>query len=378
MADQDRIYRRLQQHLDQQPVGFPATWSRADLRFLRRMFTPDEAKVALHLSYQPTSTDMIIERTSLKFSAEQTAQLLDRMLRKGSVGWKKKAGVDHWYVLPMVVGMYEAQDGEPTPDFLADADAYMKTLGYGASMLAASPPQMRTIPINQSIPVKHNVATYDQIRAIVEESRGPFVVLKCICRQRMALKKKPCKQTSRMETCLAFGDMAAMVLRRDHGREVTRDEVLAILRQNEDDGLVLQPANARHPEFVCSCCGCCCGALSMQKSLPHPVDFWTSNFLAEVDGAVCSHCGKCVSRCQVNAVMLPRSKGPARINLSRCIGCGLCVSTCPSQAVHLSKKVPETIPPKTEEDLYAEIAAKKKGPWARRRMLAKVVLGMRQ
>jgi ferredoxin len=378
MADQDRIYRLLQQHLDQQPVGFPATWSRADLRFLRRMFTPEEAKVALHLSYQPIPTDMIIERTSPEFSVEQTGRLLDSMLRKGSVGWKKKNGVDHWHVLPMVIGMYEAQDGEPTPDFLADADAYMKTLGYGASMLAVSPPQMRTIPINQSIPVEHNIATYDQIRAIVEESHGPFVVLKCICRQRMALKNKPCKQTSRLETCLAFHDMAAMVLRRDHGREVTRDEVLAILRQNEDDGLVLQPANARHPEFVCSCCGCCCGMLSMQKSLPHPVDFWTSNFLAEVDGAVCSHCGKCVSRCQVNAVTLPRAKGPARINASRCIGCGLCVSTCPSQAVHLSKRVPETIPPETEEDLYAEIAAKKKGAWARRRMLAKVVLGMRQ
>jgi len=68
----------------------------------------------------------------------------------------------------------------------------------------------------------------------------------------------------------------------------------------------------------------------------------------------------------------------ARINASRCIGCGLCVSTCPSRAVHLRKRVPETIPPEREEDLYAEIAAKKKGPWARRRMLAKVVLGMRQ
>lgn len=378
MADQDRVYRLLQQHLDQQPVGFPATWSGTDLRFLRRMFTPDEARVALHLSYQPTPRDAICERAGAEFSPEQTGQLLDSMFRKGAIGWKEKSGIDHWYVVPMVIGMYEAQDGDPTPDFLADAGAYTKTLSYGASLLAASPPQMRTIPINRSIPVEHGIATYDQIRALVEESPGPFVVLKCICRQRMALKSKPCKQTSRLETCLGFRDMAAMVLRRGHGREVTRDEVLAILQRNEDDGLVLQPANAQHPEFVCSCCGCCCGMLSLQKSLPHPLDFWTSNFRAEVDGAVCLHCGKCVSCCQVNAVTLPRSKGPARINLSRCIGCGLCVSTCPSRAVHLRKRGPETVPPATEEDLYAEIASTKKGPWARRRMLAKVVLGMRQ
>ena len=378
VTDQTRIYRLLQQHLDQQPVGFPATWSRADLRVLKLMFTPEAAKVALHLSYQPTSTDVIVERTSPEFSAEQTGRLLDSMFRTGAIGWKERGGVGYWYVLPVIVGMYEAQDGDPTPEFLAAFDAYTKTFGFGASLLAASPPQMRTIPINQSIPVEHNVATYDQIRALVEESRGPFVVLKCICRQRMALKSKPCKQTSRLETCLGFRDMAAMILRRGHGREVTHDEVLAILRQNEDDGLVLQPANAQHPEFVCSCCGCCCGMLSMQKQLPHPIDFWTSSFRAEVDEAVCQHCGKCVSRCQVNAVSLARSKGPARINLSRCIGCGLCVSTCPSRAVHLRKRVPETVPPATEEDLYAAIAAKKKDPWARRRMLAKVVLGMRQ
>ena len=86
--------------------------------------------------------------------------------------------------------MYEGQDGELTPDFLADAGAYMNSLSYGASLLAVSPPQMRTIPVNQSIPVEHNVATYDQIRALVAEARGPFVVLKCICRQRMALKEQ--------------------------------------------------------------------------------------------------------------------------------------------------------------------------------------------
>jgi ferredoxin len=342
------------------------------------MFTPDEAKVALHLSHQPMPLETIAERTTAEFSAGQTAQLLDSMFRKGAIGWKEKSGVGHWYVLPLVIGMYEAQDGDLTPDFLADADAYMKTVAYGVSLLAGSPPQMRTIPVNQSIPVEHPVATYDQIRAVVAEARGPFVVLKCICRQRMALKDKPCKQTSRLETCLAFDGMAAMVQRRHHGREVTRDEALAILQRNEEDGLVLQPANARHPEFVCSCCGCCCGMLSLQKSLPHPVDFWTSSYRAEVDDPVCAHCGKCVARCQVNAVTLPRSKGPARINPSRCIGCGLCVITCLSHAVRLKKRIPETIPPETEEDLYAEIAIRKKGSWARWRMLAKVVLRMRQ
>ena len=116
------------------------------------------------------------------------------------------------------------------------------------------------------------------------------------------------------------------------GRFITKADALGVIDQANSAGLVLQPANARHPEFVCSCCGCCCGMLSMQKSLPHPVDFWTSSFRAEIDGALCSRCGKCVTRCQVNAMTLPRGDGPAEINPDRCIGCGLCVAKCPSAA----------------------------------------------
>jgi len=378
MIKKDGMYRLLQQHLDKQAVGFPAAGSGADICFLKRLFTPDEAKIALHLSYHPTPLGQIVANTAPEFSAEQTEQLLDGMFMKGAIGWKEKDRVSHWYVMPLVIGMYEAQDGNPTPEFLDDASAYMKTVAYGKAFLAVKPSQMRTIPIHKSIPVKHHVATYDQIRAIIQTAHGPFVALKCICRTGRAVRNKPCKKTSRLETCLGFGDVAAMVLRRKHGREVSRDEALAILQQNEDDGLVLQPANAQQPEFVCSCCGCCCGMLSFQKFLPHPVDFWTSNFYAEVDPEACSRCGKCVARCQVNAVTLTGPNGKARINLNRCIGCGLCMPTCPSNAVRLKKKVPETIPPKNEDDLYDKVMANKKGTWGQFRMLLKVALRMRQ
>jgi len=342
------------------------------------MFTPDEARVALQLSHQPQSLETIAGRTATEFPPEQTARLLESMFAKGSIGWKERGGIGHWFLMPLVVGMYEGQDGEPTPDFVADAAAYMRSMSYSASLLAVSPPQMRTIPINQSIPVEHNVATYDQIRALVAETRGPFVVLKCLCREQQVLKNKPCKQTARLETCMAFNDTAAMIRRRSHGREVNRDEALEILQRNEADGLVLQPANARRPDFVCSCCGCCCGMLSLQKMLPHPLDFWTTNFRAEIDDAACKSCGKCVSRCQIGAVTVRRPRGGARINPNRCIGCGLCVTTCPSHAIRLAKRVPETVPPESEEALQAQIAARKKSPWARRRMLARVLLRMKQ
>ena len=377
MITDDNTYRILQQHLDKQAIGFPSTWSGADIRLLKRLFSPDEAKLALHLTCRPSPTEQIMERAAADFSSARAASLLDGMFTKGAIGWREKDGLSHWYVLPLVVGMYECQDGDPSPEFLDDARAYMKTLRFGMSFLAVRPSQMRTIPINRSIPVEHHVATYDQVRTLVQNSPGPFVVLPCICRRTEAMKGRPCKKTSREETCLAFGDMAKMVLRRKHCREVTRDEVLAILQQNEGDGLVLQPANARQPEFICSCCGCCCGMLSYQKHLPRPVDFWSTSYHAEVNAASCVHCGACVSRCQVGAVGLAGPGGSAKIDPGRCIGCALCVPTCPSGAMQLKQKDAGAIPPKDAEALSEEIMANKKGPAGQLLVMAKAALRMK-
>jgi len=47
------VYRKLQEHLNKMPVGFPATQSGVEIRVLKHLFTPKEAEVALHLKFQP-------------------------------------------------------------------------------------------------------------------------------------------------------------------------------------------------------------------------------------------------------------------------------------------------------------------------------------
>ena len=378
MDTEEKVYRQLQRHLDKQAVGFPATRSGADVRFLKRLFTPDEARLALHLSYRPTPTGDIARSAASEFPPDVVERLLDSMQIKGAIGLKSAGGMKRWYVMSMVIGMYEAQDGSPTPDFLADADDYMGTRAFQRAFLAVEPSQMRTIPVNESIAVEHNVATYDEIRGVLGSCKGPFVILKCICRESRAIRAEPCKMTSREETCLAMGDMASAVLRRDHGREISREEALAILEQNQEEGLVLQPANAQKPEFVCSCCGCCCGMLGFLKMLPHPVDFWTCSFHAEVDPEACSGCGKCVTRCQMEALELAEPDSKARVNLSRCIGCGLCVPTCPLDALRLAKNETGQVPPETEEALFDEVMANKKGLLGQIGLLIKVGLRLRR
>ena len=157
---------------------------------------------------------------------------------------------------------------------------------------------------------------------------------------------------------MVFGDWASYFKKRGLLREITREEALEIIRQNEEDGLVLQSTNYQKVDFVCSCCGCCCGILQIHKALPCPAENWAHNFYAAVETESCTACGTCVERCQVNAITLDEHNDYAVVNLDRCIGCGNCVATCPSEALRLVKKDVETAPPEDRTSLYEILAEK--------------------
>lgn len=370
----DPVYRALQKHLDKQPVGFPATRSGTELRLLKRLFTPDEARLALTLSYKARSAAEIFrEKGNGDKSLEEMKLLLDAMAKKLVIGQMDKEGSRCFYLIPLIVGMFEGQLNRLTPEFLSDFEAYVSDKTFGISFLATELPQMRTIPVGKSITPQHQVATYDQLDHLLATSNGPFVINACICRQAAAMKGKNCLKTKREETCLAIGEVAKRCISAGLGRQVSREEALAISRENEADGLVLQPSNARNAEFICACCGCCCGMLAVHKMLPRPIDYWASNFFAAVDANACSGCGTCVDRCEVDAVTVTDPDGTASVNRNRCIGCGNCVSTCPSEAIRLMKKEKEVTPPSSGEELYDIIMANKKGAFGKMKLAVRLM-----
>jgi ferredoxin len=173
---------------------------------------------------------------------------------------------------------------------------------------------------------------------------------------------------------MALGDMARNSIRMGKGRVVSREEALDIASQNESDGLVLQPSNTQKVDFVCACCGCCCGMLRVHKMLPKPVDFWSSDYYASVNSENCTSCGVCAERCQVNALSLDDCLGIPTINLDRCIGCGNCVSSCPSAAISLLQKDKTVVPPMDTQGLYDTIMANKKGKLGKIKLAARLIL----
>jgi electron transport complex protein RnfB len=209
--------------------------------------------------------------------------------------------------------------------------------------------------VQKSITAEHHVTTYDHIRDIIQQTEGSIVVAPCMCREGARRRGKPCQKTSRQETCMSFGDWAAHFARLG-ARQISKSEALEIMRLNEADGLVLQPTNYQKVDFVCSCCGCCCGVLGIQKMLPKPALTWAHNFHAAVDSRICTGCATCPERCQIAAVKVDAQSGVAVVDLDRCIGCGNCVATCPSGAMSLVKIDREVAPLPDRTALYRTLA----------------------
>jgi Pyruvate/2-oxoacid:ferredoxin oxidoreductase delta subunit len=362
MEKDRKVYIKLQEHLDSQAVGFPATKTGAEIRILEHIFTPKEAEIATNLSYKFEPLNKIFSRAkNLAESPEELKSILDQIVKKGGIEVKTKTGEAYYCNAPLVVGMYEFQNERLTPEFIENFNKYTNNKTFGVEFLSTELPQMRTIPVSKSIKPEHKVSTFDEIKSLLKQSEEPFNILECICRKKKSIEGEICKVTERKETCLGMGSMAKMFISNGLGREITREEAISIIEQNQKEGLVLQPSNTKNVEFICSCCGCCCGMLTFHKSIPKPVGYWATNFYAVVDKGSCEACGTCEKMCQADAITVPGDKQPSNVNLDRCLGCGVCVSNCPTESISLMKKPTEAIPPQTREELHDILMDKKKG-----------------
>ena len=117
----DSPYRELQQHLDRQPVGFPPSGSGADIRLLKHIFTPKEARIAACLSHEPGGLDKIFPGAKyLVSSVGELEERLTAMVKKGGLEFRHEKGRDLYANTPLVVGIYELQAGRLTPEFIKD------------------------------------------------------------------------------------------------------------------------------------------------------------------------------------------------------------------------------------------------------------------
>ncbi|MBD3194975.1 MAG: 4Fe-4S ferredoxin [Candidatus Lokiarchaeota archaeon] len=355
------LYRKLQQHLDKMPVGYPATESGVEIRILESLFTPAQAKMALFLGFIALPLRKIYRKARKNVeSEEELEKLLDEMyfdglINRGVVNENGKE-VKYYAVAPIAIGFFEYQLKNLNKEFIKLIDQYFKE-AFIEEYNKTGIPQLRTIPIEESVESSNSIASYDEFRQVIEDCGEPIAVADCICRKEKDLIGEPCEKTDLREICFSFRTAADVYVEKDLGRYISKETALELLEQAEKDGLILQPGNSQRPMCICCCCGCCCGIVSNQKRYEAPAKFFATNFYAEVDTDLCIGCGICEERCNMDAVEIIDEI--SHINLNRCIGCGVCVPTCPEDAIKLVNKKDEKIPPRNTIATYQAIMNEK-------------------
>ena len=328
---QDNVYQKLAVHLDTLPGGFISSDPAADLRVLQRLFCPEEAALAVHLTLERESAQTIAERAGKPL--EETRQRLDRMSSSGLIYSTQPDDSPALYqAVPFVIGIFEFQINRLDKHMIRDLAYYWRARD-GMLHSGDSIPQIRTIPIGESIDPHLEVYSYEQVNELVE-ANDRFAVAPCICRRTAHMLGGGCDAPE--ESCLVFGEWADYYVRDGRGRRIERSDVYDILAKADEANLVLQPSNSKDACFICCCCGCCCGILGQLKKHPNPSQAVASAFIAELDADQCIGCWVCMERCQMDA--FSEDIDHVTFNPKRCIGCGLCVSTCPSGALTLKRK----------------------------------------
>lgn len=359
MINQDDVYCKLREEINKMPIPFSETASGVELRLLKHLFTPVEAEIALNLNILPETISRIhrrVQKSGITITPTELETVLDNLVQKGAImggrAFESKGKGKQYSLAQLAVGMFEFQVNRLTKDYVHDFEQYTKEK-FQKDMFSANTLQLRAIPIGQAITPEIRIEPYNDMKKYVGGLRDDIAVMNCVCRESTEKVGGSCRHSDIRETCLVFSDAARFSIGRGVGRPITNEEAINILNNAEEAGFILQPQNAREPQFICCCCFDCCHALKMVKMQSKPADMSSAVYYATIDPSKCKGCKKCIDRCPMDAISLKDKI--AVVNLDRCIGCGACFVACKNDAHILHKKEKTYVPPKNQDAMYQKI-----------------------
>ena len=323
----ETAYEHLAGALNGLPNGFPRTASGVEIRMLKKIFSPEEARLASHVTGEMKAVESIAKRAGTP--ARDAGRDLIALAKRGLVWPGKVDGEVAFRLAPFIVGIYESQLGTMDEELARLFERYMEE-GGAVGIMKPLPSLHRVLPGHGAIEPE-TILPYDDVRAIIEKGKT-FRVRGCICRvQQDLIGERKCDFP--LENCLMIYGSE----RPPSPDDISMERALEILDETEKVGLVHSTSNVINElTYICNCCGCCCGILRGFNEWGIDEAIARANYLAAIDPEKCTGCEICIDRCQVGAISM--NDGDAVVNLERCIGCGLCVTGCPSDAARLNRK----------------------------------------
>ncbi len=335
-------YDKLMDVLGNFPPNMPKTDTLRDL--LEVIFNEEEASLASHMSLQPSREPLtkICEKSGLDL--DKARALLEGMADKGVVFVRSKGGESLYSLMPIAPGIIEFQfmKGEFDPKSKKIAELFNKYYfeGFGKATALPGQPIMRSVAVQQEIPVSQHINTYEKVRDMLMNTEKKALT-NCFCRHEYELLGKGCGKPK--EVCMVLGPFSDFAVERGFARRASDEEILIALDRAEEAGLVNMTDNLiEKTNFMCHCCGCCCGVLGAMTKLNIPGVVAHTNYIISRDEDACTDCGDCVERCQIRALSMGSDEKLA-IDLQRCIGCGLCVRACEQKALSMIRRKDDDI-----------------------------------
>ena len=355
------IYQKLADHLSRLGMGYPPTEALCEL--LEENFTQLETEIALAIPtgvipLSPASVEEIIKGVDL--SRDELTGVLSGMVEKGLLFTGPLENGETGYALQQVgFGFPQAYfwKGEDTPQARKMAKVVAKyfnrhvvTDAYSAKLKP-----YRYIPVGRSMTPELQAVYPIHMMERVIEGAEKIALTHCPCRVSYRLLGRECPHPE--EVCMKFDEMAAYVISRGIGREISKPEALEVIRISEEAGLVHFVDNTEEGiKHNCNCCGCACWNVGNIRRRKIPRDLLMATyFMRKTDEDECVECGACVDICPVEALSM--EGGPPIVDEDWCIGCGVCAPVCPAGAIGLEMRKDRTgaLPEKDWTSLHQRI-----------------------
>ncbi|MBQ8216440.1 MAG: FAD-dependent oxidoreductase [Oscillospiraceae bacterium] len=287
---------------------------------LSMILTDDMAEVALKMEVRkPKTFEQIKALTGM--DDEKLQKILDEMSYIGIIEyhWEnldgKNPNHEKRYVVPMFVPG-SAEFMNMNPDILAKYPDFGRFFEQMSRLPLEKvtpmvPPGgagigMHVIPVEKAISAINNTIPLEHISHWLDKYEGKYACSPCSCRRSRRTFDEGCADDPE-GWCIAVGDMADYVVETNKsGWYITKEEVLRIFQQAEDNGFVHQITNIDGENKIFGICNCnvnVCYALRTSQLFNTP-NLSRSAYVARVNKDDCVACGKCVENCPAGAVKL--------------------------------------------------------------------------